>query len=92
MAHFINFLGRLRVVGVAPPEYENRNSTDQLDISVIFHVCNDYDMIRYFMRTFYQYQFNKVLCDAAGHTGDLFKCDFYRSTAAGDALANDFFD
>jgi hypothetical protein len=43
-------------------------------------------MIRYFMRTFFQYQFNEVLCLAAGHVGPLYKCDFYNSTAAGDAL------
>lgn len=73
------------VVGVAPPV--PRDPNQDLDVTAIFHVCNDYDMIRYFMRTFFQYQFNEVLCAAAGHTGPLFKCDFYGSTEAGDALA-----
>lgn len=70
---------------MAPPV--GRDPALDLDITAIYHVCNDFDMIRYFMRTFYQYQFNEVLCQAAGHTGPLYKCDFYNSTAAGDALA-----
>jgi len=78
-------MGRARVVGVAPSLA--RDPKQDLDITAIFHVCSDYDMIRYFMRTFYQYQFNEILCKKAGHVGDLFKCDFYCSTAAGDALA-----
>ena len=79
-----NLLTRLRVVGVAPPV---ARTEETLDIAALFHVCSDYDMIRYFMRTFYQYQFNEVLCAAANHTGPLHQCDFYGSTAAGDALA-----
>ena len=75
----------MRVVGVMPPVA--RDSNRDLDVETIFHVCNDYDMIRYFMRTFYQYQFNEVLCQAAGHVGPLYQCDFYNSTAAGDKLA-----
>jgi len=74
---------KLRVVGVAPPV---ARTEETLDIAALFHVCSDYDMIRYFMRTFYQYQFNEVLCNASGHTGPLHQCDFYGSTAAGDAL------
>lgn len=73
------------MLGVAPPV--GRDPAQDLDITAIFHVCNNYDMIRYFMRTFFQYQFNEVLCLAAGHVGPLYKCDFYNSTAAGDALA-----
>nr|CAH0112907.1 unnamed protein product [Daphnia galeata] len=76
---------KARVVGVAPPV--ERDPTQDLDITAIYHVCVNSDMIRYFMRTFFQYQFNEVLCQAAGHTGPLYKCDFYNSTAAGDALS-----
>ena len=76
---------RARVVGVVPPVA--RDPDLDLDITAIFHVSNNYDMIRYFMRTFFQYQFNEVLCTAAGHVGPLYKCDFYNSTAAGDSLA-----
>ena len=39
------------------------------------------------MRTFFQYQFAEVLCNASGHQGPLYKCDFYQSTEAGAALA-----
>jgi len=41
------------------------------------------------MRTFFQYQFAEVLCNASGHQGPLYKCDFYQSTEAGAALAYD---
>jgi len=65
----------------------NRDSTLDLDVAAIFHVSNDYDMIRYFMRTFFQYQFAEVLCNASDHKGPLFKCDFYNSKEAGTTLA-----
>lgn len=76
---------KARVVGVSPPV--SRNSAHDLDAAAIYHVSNDYDMIRYFMRTFFQYQFAEVLCNASGHTGPLFKCDLYNSKEAGTALA-----
>lgn len=49
---------------------------------------------RYFTRTIYQFQFQKALCDAAGHTDALSTCDITGSTAAGTKLRYDhyFFD
>lgn len=41
---------------------------------------------RYFTRTIYQFQFQQALCDAANHTGPLFKCDITNSTDAGTKL------
>uniref|UniRef100_A0A4W6CJV1 Angiotensin-converting enzyme n=1 Tax=Lates calcarifer TaxID=8187 RepID=A0A4W6CJV1_LATCA len=41
---------------------------------------------RYFTRTIYQFQFQKALCDAAGHTDALSKCDITGSTTAGAKL------
>uniref|UniRef100_A0A8C9U7A4 Angiotensin-converting enzyme n=1 Tax=Scleropages formosus TaxID=113540 RepID=A0A8C9U7A4_SCLFO len=41
---------------------------------------------RYFTRTIYQFQFQASLCEVAGHTGPLFKCDITNSTAAGNKL------
>ena len=32
------------------------------------------------------FQFQKVLCDACGHTGPLYTCDVYQCEAAGDKL------
>ena len=43
-------------------------------------------MMRYYSRTIYQFQFQKVLCDACGHTGPLYECDIYQCQAAGDKL------
>ncbi|KAK2706936.1 hypothetical protein QYM36_014833 [Artemia franciscana] len=74
------------IVGVKAPT--TRDSMKDLDITAIFHVNQDYDMIRYFMRTVIQYQFAEALCNASGHEGPLYKCDFYRSKEAGNLLAN----
>ncbi|KAK7078289.1 Metallothionein expression activator [Halocaridina rubra] len=60
---------------------------DDLDPPTIFHIANDYDMIRYFTRTVLQFQFYEKLCEAAGHTGPLHTCDFYGSKEAGDLLS-----
>lgn len=75
---------RTRVVGVSPPV--TRDPNRDLDISGIYEVVADTDMIRYFMQTFFQYQFHQTLCQAAGHVGPVYKCDFYNSVAAGDKL------
>ena len=45
-------------------------------------------MMRYYSRTIYQFQFQKVLCDACGHEGPLYTCDVYQCTKAGDLLSN----
>lgn len=47
---------------------------------------NLFYIFRYFVSFVIQFQFHKVLCDAAGHTGPLYKCDIYRSTEAGQIL------
>lgn len=60
------------------------------------HICNLTSALRimtpsgsacrYFTRTIYQFQFQKALCDAANHTGDLSSCDITDSKAAGKKL------
>lgn len=72
------------IVGVHPPV---ARTEEDLDCPAIFHVAQDFDMIRYFTRTILQFQFAESLCEAAGHEGPLNECDFYNSTAAGDKLA-----
>merc|ERR1712080_347508 len=57
------------------------------DAPTIFHICQDFDMIRYFTRTILQFQFAAALCDVSGHTGPLHRCDFSGSKEAGAALA-----
>ncbi|KAF4107393.1 angiotensin-converting enzyme 2 [Onychostoma macrolepis] len=56
------------------------------DPPALFHVSGDYSFIRYFTRTIYQFQFQEALCEAAGHTGPLYKCDITNSTKAGNKL------
>lgn len=72
------------IVGVTSPV---ARPDDVLDGPTIFHVAQDFDMIRYFTRTILQFQFAETLCRESGHVGDLYNCDFYGSLAAGDKLA-----
>uniref|UniRef100_H2YVV0 Angiotensin-converting enzyme n=1 Tax=Ciona savignyi TaxID=51511 RepID=H2YVV0_CIOSA len=75
---------RLRYQGVAPPVDRNENDFDP---GAKFHIANDVPYIRYFVSTVVQFQFYDALCKEANHTGDLFKCDFNGTKAAGDKLA-----
>ena len=72
------------IVGVKAPV--ERTEAD-LDPPSLFHICQDYDMIRYFVRTILQFQFAEALCDISGHDGPLHRCDFSGSAEAGEALA-----
>uniref|UniRef100_A0A8C2WBB9 Angiotensin-converting enzyme n=1 Tax=Cyclopterus lumpus TaxID=8103 RepID=A0A8C2WBB9_CYCLU len=73
------------LVGVVEPAPRDETYCDP---PALFHVSGDYSFIRYFTRTIYQFQFQKALCDAAGHTGALSSCDITNSTAAGTKLRN----
>lgn len=73
------------LVGVMEPIPRDETYCDP---PALFHVSGDYSFIRYFTRTIYQFQFQKALCDAAGHIGPLSSCDITNSTAAGTKLRN----
>ncbi|KAK2920018.1 angiotensin-converting enzyme 2 [Channa argus] len=73
------------LVGVMEPVPRDESYCDP---PALFHVSGDYSFIRYFTRTIYQFQFQKALCDAAGQTDALSKCDITGSTAAGTKLRN----
>lgn len=73
------------LVGVYEPVPRDETYCDP---PALFHVSGDYSFIRYFTRTIYQFQFQKALCDAAGHTGDLSSCDITGSKEAGTKLRN----
>ncbi|KAM7405919.1 hypothetical protein PAMP_000332 [Pampus punctatissimus] len=73
------------LVGVVEPVPRDETYCDP---PALFHVSGDYSFIRYFTRTIYQFQFQKALCDAAGHTGSLSSCDITGSMAAGTKLRN----
>uniref|UniRef100_A0AAY4C5X9 Angiotensin-converting enzyme n=1 Tax=Denticeps clupeoides TaxID=299321 RepID=A0AAY4C5X9_9TELE len=72
-----------KLVGVAEPLPRDESYCDP---PALFHVSGDYSFIRYFTRTIYQFQFQETLCNAAGHSGPLFKCDITNSTEAGQKL------
>ncbi|RXM32683.1 Angiotensin-converting enzyme 2 [Acipenser ruthenus] len=71
------------LIGVVEPLPHDETYCDP---AALFHVSGDYSFIRYFTRTIYQFQFQKALCEAAGHSGPLYKCDITNSTAAGNKL------
>lgn len=73
------------LVGVVEPAPRDETYCDP---PALFHVSGDYSFIRYFTRTVYQFQFQKALCNASGHTGDLSSCDITGSIAAGTKLRN----
>ncbi|XP_071802041.1 angiotensin-converting enzyme 2-like [Asterias amurensis] len=69
--------------GVQAPVTRTENDFDP---GAMHHFLVDYPFIGYFIRTIIQFQFQKALCDAAGHTGPLHRCDFYKSQEAGQKL------
>ena len=71
------------VAGVAAPV--PRAAAD-LDPVTLYHVSQDWDMMRYFTRTLLQFQFAESLCQLAGHSGPTHRCDFSGSGEAGAAL------
>ncbi|KAE8297480.1 Angiotensin-converting enzyme 2 [Larimichthys crocea] len=73
------------LVGVVEPVPRDETYCDP---PALFHVSGDYSFIRYFTRTIYQFQFQKALCDAAGHTDALSSCDITGSKEAGTKLRN----
>jgi len=73
-----------KIVGVKAP---TERTKEDLDPPTIFHICQDYDMIRYFTRTILQFQFWDKLCEISGHQGPLHRCDFSGSHDAGEALS-----
>jgi len=76
---------RMKYQGVVPPV---PRSEKDFDPGAKFHISNDVPYVRYFVSFILQFQFYEAMCKEAGHTGDLFKCDFDGSKAAGAKLAN----
>lgn len=76
---------RLDYQGIIPPT--ERTESD-FDPAAKYHIPADVPYIRYFISFVIQFQFHKALCDAAYHTGPLYKCDIYQSEEAGTLLAD----
>ena len=73
------------IVGVKAPVLRTK---EDLDPPSLYHINQDWDMMRYFTRTILQFQFAESLCEIAGHDGPLHQCDFSGSIEAGSALKN----
>ncbi|KAL8582095.1 hypothetical protein ACOMHN_004015 [Nucella lapillus] len=74
---------RCNLQGVSSPV---QRTEEDFDPGAKYHIPNNTPYIRYFVSYVIQFQFQKALCDAAGHQGPLHTCDIYNSTAAGDKL------
>ena len=74
---------RERYQGVAAPI--ERSEAD-FDPGAKYHVPGNVSYTRYFLARILQFQFQRALCDAAGHEGELHACSIYGSKEAGDRL------
>ncbi len=74
---------RLKYQGVAPPV--ERSEAD-FDPGAKYHVPGNVSYTRYFVARILQFQFQRSLCEAAGHEGDLHECSVYGSKEAGARL------
>jgi peptidyl-dipeptidase A len=71
---------RTRYQGVAPPV--ERTEAD-FDPGAKYHVPANVSYTRYFLARVLQFQFQRALCDVAGHEGDLQSCSVFGSKEAG---------
>ncbi|XP_068118779.1 angiotensin-converting enzyme isoform X1 [Hyperolius riggenbachi] len=76
---------RTKYQGICPPVQRDDN---QFDPGAKYHIPGNTPYIRYFVSFVLQFQFHQALCEAAGHTGPLHKCDIYESKEAGELLGN----
>jgi peptidyl-dipeptidase A len=74
---------RAQYQGVAPPLA--RSETD-FDPGAKYHIPGNTPYTRYFLAFVLQFQFQKALCEAAGHQGPLHECDIYGNAEAGKKL------
>ena len=73
-----------RYQGVAAP---GPRDAAAFDPGAKFHVPANVPYLRYFLANILQFQFYRALCQAAGHTGPLYRCSFYGSREAGRRFA-----
>ncbi|XP_072417140.1 angiotensin-converting enzyme isoform X2 [Chiloscyllium punctatum] len=76
---------RLKYQGVCPPV---ARSEEDFDPGAKFHIPSSVPYVRYFVSFIIQFQFHESLCKAAGQTGPLYKCDIYKSKAAGKLIGD----
>jgi peptidyl-dipeptidase A len=69
--------------GVVPPV---DRTEAEFDAGAKNHIPTNVPYARYFLARIYQFQFYKAMCDASGYKGQLNRCSFYGSKAAGEKL------
>ena len=74
---------RTEYQGIAPPI---ARSEADFDPGAKYHVPGNTPYTRYFLAFIMQFQFQRALCDIAGHEGPLHSCSLYGDKAAGEAL------
>ncbi len=72
---------RTRYQGISPPL---ARSESDFDPGAKYHVPANVSYTRYFLAHILQFQFQRSLCEIAGHTGDLASCSVYGSEEAGE--------
>ncbi len=72
---------RLKYQGIAPPSERSENDFDP---GSKYHIPGNVSYTRYFLARILQFQFQRSLCEIAGHEGDLPSCSIFGSKEAGD--------
>ena len=72
---------REKYQGVAPAI---ERGTDAFDPGAKYHIPANTSYTRYFLARILQFQFQRALCDIAGHEGELQACSIYGSEEAGE--------
>jgi peptidyl-dipeptidase A len=72
---------RLKYQGIVPP---SERSEADFDPGAKYHIPNNTSYTRYFLARIMQFQFQRALCEIAGHDGDLASCSIYGSKEAGE--------
>ncbi len=71
---------RLQYQGIAPPV---ERTEAHFDPGAKYHVPANVSYTRYFLARILQFQFQRALCETAGHDGDLHSCSVFGNKEAG---------
>jgi peptidyl-dipeptidase A len=74
---------RTRYQGIVAPVERDENDFDP---GAKYHIPGNVSYTRYFIAHILQFQFQRALCEVAGHDGELQACSIYRSEEAGKRL------
>jgi len=74
---------RAKYQGIAPPV---ERTEANFDPGAKYHIPGNVSYTRYFLARILQFQFQRSLCEAAGHEGALHACSIYGSKDAGARL------